>query len=63
MYVIEETEDGGKTAVARVVTSGPVRDGRVAVLSGLQPGDQVVSVGQNKLFRGVRVLIDEEVSF
>ncbi len=63
VYIIEDTEDGGKTAVARVVTSGPVRDGRVAVLSGLQTGDQVVSVGQNKLYRGVRVVIDEEVRF
>jgi hypothetical protein len=32
------------------------------VLAGLEPGDQVVSVGQNKLYRGVRVLIDENVA-
>ncbi len=62
VFVIEDTEDGGQTAVARVVRAGPVRDGKVAVLSGLEAGDQVVSVGQNKLFRGVRVLIDESVN-
>ncbi len=62
VYVIEATEDGAKTAVARVVQAGTVRDGRVAVLAGLEAGDQVVTVGQNKLFRGVRVLIDEAVA-
>ncbi|MBO6555037.1 MAG: efflux RND transporter periplasmic adaptor subunit [Pseudomonadales bacterium] len=61
VYVIEDTEDGGQTAVARVVQAGQVRDGKVAVLSGLEAGEQVVSVGQNKLFRGVKVLIDESV--
>lgn len=62
VFVIEDTEDGDQTAVARVVEAGTVREGRVSVLSGLQAGEQVVSVGQNKLFRGVRVLIDESVN-
>lgn len=62
VFVIEDTEDGDKTAVARVVQSGTVRNGKVSVLSGLEAGEQVVSVGQNKLFRGVRVLIDEAVT-
>lgn len=62
VYVIEPVEDGQLTAIARVVEVGRVQNGRVAVLTGLQPGDQVVSVGQNKLYRGVRVLIDESVS-
>lgn len=61
VYVIENTEQGELTATARVVTAGKVLDGRVAVLDGLQPGDRVVSVGQNKLYRGVRVVIDESV--
>jgi membrane fusion protein (multidrug efflux system) len=34
----------------------------VAILSGVEPGERVVSVGQNKLFRGVRILIDETVA-
>lgn len=62
VYVIEPTEDGQLTAVAKVVQAGRVQDSKVAVLAGINPGDQVVSVGQNKLYRGVRVLIDEEVS-
>ena len=62
VYVIEDTEDGGQTAIARVVRAGAVRGGKVAVLSGLEAGEQVVTVGQNKLFRGVRVLVDESVT-
>ena len=61
VFVVEELDDGALTAKARVVTAGKVKDGRVAVLSGLQEGDKVVSVGQNKLYRGVRVVIDENV--
>lgn len=61
VYVLETRDDGSMTAVARVVKAGAVRDGKVAVLSGIEAGDQVVSVGQNKLYRGVSVLIDEAV--
>ena len=61
VYVIEDTEDGGLTAVARVVEVGTVRAGRVAVVRGLAEGEKVVSVGQNKLYRGVRVVIDDAV--
>ncbi len=62
VYVIEPTEDGALTANARVVRAGKVRDGRVAVFEGVRAGDRVVSVGQNKLFRGVRVVVDESVA-
>lgn len=62
VYVIEPTEDGALTANARVVRAGKVRDGRVAVLEGVRAGDRVVSVGQNKLFRGVHVVVDESVA-
>ena len=62
VYVIEPTEDGALTANARVVRAGKVRDGRVAVLEGVRAGERVVSVGQNKLFRGVRVVVDESVA-
>ncbi len=62
VYVVRDTEDGNQTAVATIVRSGQVRDGRVSVLEGLSAGEQVVSVGQNKLYRGVRVVIDEAVN-
>ena len=61
VYVVEETDDGSLTASARIVEVGEVRQGKVAILSGVEPGERVVSVGQNKLFRGVTVLIDENV--
>ena len=62
VFVIEPTEDGQLTATAKVVRAGNVRDGRIAVVEGLEAGDQVVSVGQNKLYRGVRVVIDASVA-
>ncbi len=61
VHIVEESEDGGLTAVATVVEIGEVRDGKTSILSGLEPGVQVVTVGQNKLFRGVKILIDESV--
>ncbi len=62
VYILEASEDGGQTAVAKVVETTEVRDGRVAVLDGLQGGEQVITVGQNKLFRGVKVVVDESVA-
>jgi len=54
-------EQDGKQLVTnpRVVTTGRVRDGRVAILSGLAPGEQVISVGQNKLHRGAQVVLED----
>jgi len=61
VYVVEAIENGELTATAKVVRAGTVRDGRIAVLAGINAGDRVVSVGQNKLYRGVRVVVDEEL--
>ncbi len=62
VYVIEDTEDGGMTAVSRIVKVGETRDGRTAVLDNLAAGDRVATAGQNKLYRGVRVLLDKDVA-
>ena len=62
VFVIEPTDDGALTAAARVVQAGGVRQGKVAVLSGVAAGDRVVSVGQNKLYRGVRVVVDDDIA-
>lgn len=62
VYVIEETEDGGLTATARIVDTGTVRNGQVAISRGISAGDRIVSVGQNKLYRGVKIVIDESVN-
>ena len=61
VYVVEKTEDGTLTASARIVKTGEVRNGKVAILSGIESGERVVSVGQNKLYRGAKVVIDEAV--
>ncbi len=62
VYVIEDIEDGGMTAVSRIVKVGETRDGRTAVLDNLAAGERVATAGQNKLYRGVRVLLDEDVA-
>ncbi|MEH6581784.1 MAG: efflux RND transporter periplasmic adaptor subunit [Halioglobus sp.] len=62
IYVIEQTPDG-LSATSRVVETGESRGGRVAILSGLDAGERVVSAGQNKLFRGAMVEIDESIRF
>jgi membrane fusion protein (multidrug efflux system) len=61
IYVIEPSEDGGLTARSRIVAVGEVRDGRTAILDGLSAGERIVTVGQNKLYRGVTIVIDESV--
>ena len=61
IYVIESTEDGSLTARSRNVEVGEVRAGRTAILEGLSAGERIVTVGQNKLYRGVIIVIDESV--
>lgn len=58
VFVIEE-RDGRHIASRRQIETGRTRDGRVAVLSGLAAGEQVVSAGHNKLRNGQAVVIDE----
>ena len=60
IYVVSEDQDG-LFVRPRVVETGAVRDGRIEVRSGLEPGERVVSVGQNKLYRGASVVVDEAV--
>lgn len=43
------------------VTTGQVRDGRVAIDKGLKPGDVVVTAGQQKLQNGMQVEINNSV--
>lgn len=61
VYVLEQGETG-LTVEARAVKTGASRDGRVAITEGLAAGEQVASSGQNKLFAGARVEIDEVVA-
>jgi membrane fusion protein (multidrug efflux system) len=61
VYVIREREDGSLTVDSVVVEVGEVRGGRIAVTRGLESGQRVVSAGQNKLYRGVSIVVDESV--
>ena len=46
----------------RFVKAGAIRDGRVAIESGLAPGDKVVTAGHNKIDQGSKVVIDNSVA-
>ncbi|TGD71912.1 efflux RND transporter periplasmic adaptor subunit [Mangrovimicrobium sediminis] len=60
VWVVEPAKEGkGLVVNPRVVKTGQVRDGRVAILDGLAAGEQLVSVGQNKLHRGAAVVLEE----
>jgi membrane fusion protein (multidrug efflux system) len=45
----------------RFVRVGETRDGTVSILSGVEPGELVVTSGQIKLFPGAPVVIDNSV--
>ena len=62
VYVITEA-NGVKTASPRIVTVGDSREGQIAILQGIEAGETVVSAGQNKLFRGATVAVDQSVAF
>lgn len=64
---VKVKDKDGKEAEERVierrfVKTGPVRAGRVAIESGLKPGDQVVTAGQNKIDQGSKVVIDNSIA-
>lgn len=46
----------------RFVKTGPVRDGRVSIVSGIKDGDKVVTAGQNKIDQGSKVVIDNSIA-
>lgn len=56
VFVITEGESGLKVSRQQVET-GEVRDGRIALVSGVKAGDRVVAVGQNKLRNDLPVVI------
>lgn len=62
VFVVEDRE-GTLHAVPVIVQVGDSRDGRTAISSGLEAGTRVVTAGQNKLYNGVVIVIDESVRF
>lgn len=56
VYVVQEAGDGGKSqARVRVVTPGPSDGDAITIAQGLQPGEQVVIDGADKLRDGMAV--------
>jgi len=62
VYVVEQDGEA-LTVTPRIVTLGDTREGRAAILSGIEAGETVVTAGQNKLYRGASVVIDSSVEF
>ena len=59
VFVIEEDDNGQLVVNRRTVETGAVRDGSVAVLSGLAAGEQVVAKGLLRLRAGQHVTIQD----
>ncbi|OSI34285.1 efflux transporter periplasmic adaptor subunit [Bradyrhizobium canariense] len=59
----QDTGEGNRQYVARqvFVKTGQTRGDQVAVLDGVEPGDVIVTAGQNKLHNGSRIKIDNKV--
>lgn len=60
VFVVEENDNGELVVSRRTVTTGEVRNDRVAVLSGLEEGETVVAKGLLRLRAGQRVEIQDE---
>lgn len=65
VFAIREVSDkNGETVLtadAVFVQTGDTRGDQVAIVSGIAPGDRIVTAGQIKLRNGVRVVIDNSV--
>ncbi len=59
VYVIEPGAAGALQVQPRVVRTGAAADGRISVVEGLAAGERVVIAGQNKLYRGASIQIDD----
>jgi len=62
--VHETTDENGETVLTAdtvYVQTGDTRGDQVAIVSGVQTGDWIVTAGQIKLRNGARVVIDNSV--
>ncbi|WP_166263400.1 efflux RND transporter periplasmic adaptor subunit [Marinobacter caseinilyticus] len=60
VFAVEPNDNDQLTVNRRTVTTGDTRDGRVAILSGLKDGEQVVEKGLLRLRAGQTVTLQEE---
>ena len=61
VYVLKHGAGAGLVAESRIVTTGAARGDQVAILSGLAPGEQVVTAGALKLRSGAPVVVNNRV--
>jgi len=63
VYVIEPSTNsaGGLVVRQQIVRTGPTKGNSVSVLSGLKPGDRVVSAGHFKLRNGSPVTVNNDI--
>jgi membrane fusion protein, multidrug efflux system len=62
VFIVTPGTDGtAKTVKQAFVTTGATRGDQVAVLTGLEPGQEVVTSGQLKLKSGAAVVVDNTV--
>ncbi len=61
VFLITE-KDGAKIAQTTPVQTGETREGLIEITGGLKQGQEVVSVGQNKLRSGQTVAVDNRVA-
>lgn len=61
VYVVQQ-RDSQLLVTPQIVRTGQSRDGRIAILDGIAAGTEVVTAGQNKLYRGAEITIDATVS-
>jgi membrane fusion protein (multidrug efflux system) len=64
VYRVEEVTEEGEThfiATQTFVTTGGTRGDQITILSGLSPGDEIVSAGQFKLQNGMTIEINNSV--
>ncbi|MBL8790578.1 MAG: efflux RND transporter periplasmic adaptor subunit [Rhizobiales bacterium] len=55
-------KDDELAAERRIVKTGTVRDGRIAITKGIEVGDKVVTAGQNKVDQGAKVVINNDIA-
>jgi membrane fusion protein, multidrug efflux system len=62
VYVLEKGPDGGLVARQQFVQLGDTRGDQVAIVKGIQPGQEVVTAGQIKLRNGSPVKVNNSIA-
>ena len=62
IFVIKAGVEGqGLSQESTIVEVGEVQDGRIEIRSGLNAGVRVVTAGQNNLYRGALISVDDSI--